>query len=173
MRLAIAIFSAVIVTAAFFVMADEPKSEAPPAIELRADGVNQAKAEGKRVFLTFGSSGCGWCKIFDKYHADPEVARVVAKYFVFVKVSIDENPGGDKLYLEYGKQRGVPAFSILDSNGKVLADSGDEGQNIGFPFQPQEIASYFVALAKTCPALTDSEAMILRQKLSDVRPKTE
>ncbi|HEY2415579.1 MAG TPA: DUF255 domain-containing protein [Pirellulaceae bacterium] len=173
MRLASILLGTLIATTVTLVRADEPPTQGPPAIELRADGLKQAKNEGKRVFLVFGSSGCGWCKIFENYHSDPEVARVLGKYLVFVKVSIDENPGGDKLYLEYGKQRGVPAFSILDSDGKVLADSGDQDKNIGFPFQPQEIEQYFTALAAACPALSASEVVILRDKLNEVRPRKE
>jgi len=161
------------VTFPLFVQAEKPKAEGRPADELRAAVLKQATTEGKPVFLIFGSQGCGWCKVFDKYHGDPDVASVLSKHFGFAKVSIDENPGGDKMYLEYGKQRGVPAYSILAADGKVLADSGDEGKNIGFPYEPHEIAHYFATLTATCPALSESDAAMLRQKLNDVRPNQE
>jgi hypothetical protein len=173
MRLAIAILGTVIVSAPIVLQADEPKADGAPATKLRADGLKQAKADDKRVFLIFGSQGCGWCKVFDKYHADSDVARVLGKYLVIVKISTDENPGGQEMYLEYGKQRGVPAFSVLDSGGNVLADSGDGGKNIGFPYQPHEIEHYFTALADAFPAIRDSDIALLREKLKEVRPKKD
>jgi thioredoxin-related protein len=161
---------AAIISVAF---AEEPRANQPSANQLRAEGLEQAKREGKQVFLIFGSQGCGWCKVFDKYHSDPDVARVLDKHFVLVKVSTDENPGGEEMYNEHGKARGVPAFVILDAGGKVLADSGDGGKNIGFPYEPHEIEHYFTALKASCPMLIESDVELLRAKLKEVRPKKD
>src|SRR5947208_12796522 len=125
----------------------DPKKpeQGPPADSLLADGLAKARQEKKRVFLVFGSPTCGWCKYLDKYHADPDVEKVVEKYLVRVKVDVVTNPGGDKLYEKYGEQRGVPAFTFLDPDAKVLSDSGGKGKNVGFPYEPQEIEHYFKA----------------------------
>lgn len=88
-----------------------------------------------------------------------------------MKVDVEENAGGQEMYNEYGKARGVPAFVILNAAGKVLADSGDGDQNIGFRFQPEEIERYFVAMKTACPKLTDAEVQVLQDKLKEVRPK--
>jgi hypothetical protein len=162
--------AAVLLSVAF---AEEPKADQPSAKRLRAEGLELAKKERKQVFLIFGSQGCGWCKVFDNYHSDPGVARVLSKHIVLVKVSLDENAGGEEMYLEYGKQRGVPAFSILDVDGKVLADSGDTGKNIGFPYEPHEIEHYFTALKTAIPKLSESDVELLREKLKEVRPKKD
>ena len=151
--------------------AEEANKPMPSAEELRSSGLVQAGKEEKQLFLIFGSPGCGWCKVFDKYHADEKVSRVLTKHLVIVKVDTAANAGGQEMYDEYGKARGVPAFVILDKDGKTLADSGDEGENIGFPFQPHEIDRYFKALKKACPKLSDAEAEILKDKLMEVRPK--
>jgi thioredoxin-related protein len=159
---------AVFVSVAF---AEEPNQ--PSANQLRTEGLERAKTEGKQVFLIFGSQSCGWCKVFDKYHSDPDVARVLDKHLVLVKVSTDENAGGEEMYNEYGKARGVPAFVILDAGGKVLADSGDGDKNIGFPYQPHEIEHYFTALKTACPMLSESDVELLREKLKEARPKKD
>jgi thiol:disulfide interchange protein len=151
MKRTIAILGPLVAVFLSVAFADEPKTNQPTANQLRTEGFDQAKKEGKQVFLIFGSQGCGWCKVFDKYHSDPEVARVLDKHLVLVKVSTDENAGGQEMYNEYGKARGVPAFVILDAGGKVLADSGDGDKNIGFPYQPHEIEHYFTALKTACP----------------------
>jgi thioredoxin-related protein len=151
--------------------ADEPKEKGIAAAQLRSAGLAQAKKEDKQLFLIFGSPTCGWCRIFEKYHADDAVTNVISKHLVFVKVDVEENPGGQEMYNEYGKARGVPAFVILDAAGRVLADSGDGDKNIGFPFKPEEVESYFDAMKSACPKLTDAEVQVLRDKLKEVRPK--
>jgi thioredoxin-related protein len=173
MTRAIVILGALIATALSAGFADEPNANEPSAVQLRTAGLAQAKQQGKQVFLIFGSQGCGWCKVFDKYHSDPDVSRILDQYLVLVKVSTDENAGGEEMYNEYGKARGVPAFVILDPNGKVLADSGDAGKNIGFPYEPHEIDHYFTALKTACPKMGPGDVDVLREKLKEVRPKKE
>jgi hypothetical protein len=151
--------------------ADEPKAKGPPAKALLSDGLAQAKREDKRVFLVFGSPTCGWCKILEKYHADPEVSRLLGKHLVFVKVDVVENPGGQELYQKHGTDRGVPAWTILTADGQVLADSGDGKDNVGFPFEPHEIDHYARALRKACPKLTEDDVKVLTAKLKEVAPK--
>jgi uncharacterized protein YyaL (SSP411 family) len=164
--------------------ADEPKpadakpdtkkiETGPPAEALLADGLARAKKDGKVVFLQFGSPTCGWCKYLDKYHADPDVRRIVGRRLVIVKVDIVTNPGGDTMYEKYGAQRGVPAFTFLDPDAKVLADSGDKGENAGFPYEPKEIEHYFKAFKTACPALTESDIEVLTAKLKAIGPKRE
>lgn len=161
----------VIAVAGLVLSADEPKQKGPSADELLSKGMEQARKDGKRVFLIFGAPGCGWCKLFDKYHADAEVMKVLGKHIVLVKVDLAENAGGETLYKKYGSDRGVPAWTILDVESKVLADSGDGKDNVGFPAEPDEITRYFAALRKSCPNLADSEVTVLTQKLKEVNPK--
>ena len=173
MKRTIAVLGSLVAVFLSVAFAEEPKANQPTAKQLRTAGLEQANKEGKQVFLIFGSQGCGWCKVFDKYHSDPEVARVLDRHLVLVKVSTDENPGGEEMYNEYGKARGVPAFVILDAGGKRLADSGDDDNNIGFPYQPHEIEHYFAALKTGCPKLSESDVELLKETLKEVRPKKD
>jgi hypothetical protein len=54
------------------------------------------------------------------------------KHFVLVDIDIVKNPGGNVLFEKYGPQRGVPAWTILAADQKVLADSMFDKQNVGF-----------------------------------------
>jgi Highly conserved protein containing a thioredoxin domain len=166
-----AIVLGVVLASCLLSSADEPKDKGIAAAQLRSAGLAQAKKEDKQLFLIFGSPSCGWCRVFEKYHADDAVTKVISKHLVLVKVDVEENPGGQEMYDEYGKARGVPAFVILNAAGKVLADSGDGDKNIGFPFKPEEVESYFVAMKSACPKLTYAEVQVLRDKLKEVRPK--
>lgn len=169
-----AVLLVVLLASAPPVRADDPKKEekGPPAAALLADGLAKAKKDDKRVFLVFGSPTCGWCRYLDKYHADAEVEKVVGKYFVIVKVDVVTNPGGEEMYKKYGADRGVPAFTVLDADAKVLADSGDGDKNVGFPYEDKEIEHY-VKVLRTATKATDAEVDLLVKKLREIGPKKD
>jgi hypothetical protein len=157
------------------VRAEEPEKEkkGPPAADLLAEGLAKAKKDGTRVFLIFGSPSCGWCRYLDKYHSDPEVERVVRKYFVLVKVDIVTNPGGEEMYKKYGTDRGVPAWSVLAADAKVVADSGDGRSNVGFPYEDREIEHYLKAVRAAVPSIAGTEVDLLARKLREIGPKKD
>jgi hypothetical protein len=86
-----------------------------------------------------------------------------------VRVDIDvvKNPGGQEIYEKYGSNRGVPAWTIMDAGQKVLADSMRDKQNVGFPYEPQEVAHFFDSLKKSCPDLSVDELRVLKERLDE------
>ena len=86
---------------------------------------------------------------------------------VVVDIDVAKNPGGEKLYEKYGEQRGMPAWTILDSDKKVLVDSMHKKENVGFPFAPHEVAHFFDVLKKTCPELSEAELKELKDRLDE------
>jgi hypothetical protein len=132
----------------------------------------RAKKEGKHVFLLFRAPECSWCDRFDVYHSDPEVRRVIDKYFVLAKVDIKQTHGGEQMYLENGHDRGAPAFTLLDDHGMFLAGSGDTDDNIGFPANAEEVNRYIECLKVACPKLMDDEIAVLRKKLEEAREQS-
>jgi len=140
------------------------------AEQLRADAQAQAKSEGKQVFLLFTHPTASWSQVFEAYHADPAVSRVLQRHFVLTRIDAGQTPGGEQMYLEYGGTNTFPSFAILDAHGMMLANSGDGAQNIGFPTSPEEVDRYFAALKTACPKLDDEEIDVLRAKLKELRP---
>jgi len=122
--------------------------------------------------LVFGFRDQGWSDRLDQYHADPDIAPVLSKYFVLQRIDIDETPGGMEMYLQRGP-RGAPAFSIFDSSGEFLADSGQNEQNFGFPNNPEQVDRYIAALTTACPKLTEEDIAVLRYKLEQMRRPPE
>jgi len=152
---------------------DNPnKPKGAPAATLLDEGLAQAKKDGKAVFLAFGSPTCGWCRYLEKYHARPAVEKTLSRHLVFVKVDIVENEGGKELYKKYTPQPGgVPVWVILGADGKVLADSFEDGKkNVGFPYEPDERTHYEKALRAALPRLTNEEVAKLRQELKEAGP---
>jgi hypothetical protein len=141
------------------------------AESLLIKGKAEAKKDGKQIFLLFTAPESEWCERLDQFHADLEVSRIMQKHFTLVRVDIEGTPGGEQMYQEYGANRGVPAFSLLDHHGMTLSHSGsDEVENFGFPTDAAQIESYFACLRAACPNLTDEEAAVLRAKLEEMQP---
>ncbi|MBN4073993.1 thioredoxin domain-containing protein [bacterium AH-315-E10] len=60
----------------------------------------KAKAENKPVFLSVGYSTCHWCHVMEhESFEDDEVAALMNKYFVCIKVDREERPDIDNIYM--------------------------------------------------------------------------
>src|SRR5215472_2704769 len=75
------------------------------AEQMLAPAEAKAAAEHKAIFLHFGASWCGWCKKLDALLDRPDIKPVFEKYFVPVKLVVQEhekekaleNPGAEAL----------------------------------------------------------------------------
>lgn len=64
------------------------------------DAFAKAKAEDKPVFLSIGYSTCHWCHVMaHESFEDNEVARILNKNFVSIKVDKEERPDVDSIYM--------------------------------------------------------------------------
>jgi hypothetical protein len=87
---------------------------------------------------------------------------------VLVDIDVVKNPGGKEAYEKYGRpERGMPAWTIMDAGQKVLADSMREKQNVGFPYEPHEVAHFFDSLKKSCPSLRGEDLKVLKERLDE------
>ncbi|MGH4052568.1 MAG: thioredoxin domain-containing protein [Clostridium sp.] len=60
----------------------------------------KAKSEDKPIFLSIGYSTCHWCHVMEKESfEDEEVAAILNKYFVAIKVDREERPDVDSIYM--------------------------------------------------------------------------
>ena len=146
------------------------KQHAAPHLEAQAvydAGLASAKKDGKRVFLHFGAPWCPWCHRLDDWLARPDVAAVLDKDFVDVKIDTDRMAGGAAILarLRNGEDAGIPWFVVLDAEGRPLADSGAGRENIGFPAAPEEIARFRAMLEKVCVKITKDEIDVLAASL--------
>ncbi|MCB0721756.1 MAG: thioredoxin domain-containing protein [Ignavibacteriae bacterium] len=59
-----------------------------------------AKKEDKPIFLSIGYSTCYWCHVMEReVFEDPEIAELMNKYFVNIKVDREERPDVDRIYM--------------------------------------------------------------------------
>ncbi|MCR4962283.1 MAG: thioredoxin domain-containing protein [Firmicutes bacterium] len=65
------------------------------------EAFDTAQQQGKAVFLSIGYSACHWCHVMARESfADPEVAALLNRYFVSIKVDREERPDIDHVYME-------------------------------------------------------------------------
>jgi hypothetical protein len=64
------------------------------------EAFEKAKKENKPIFLSIGYSTCHWCHVMEhESFADEEVAALLNKYFVAIKVDREERPDIDQVYM--------------------------------------------------------------------------
>jgi len=67
-----------------------------------------AQEQDKPIMVSVGYSACHWCHVMEKESfEDPEIAEVINRYFIPVKVDREEYPDVDKRYQFYLQSTGV------------------------------------------------------------------
>lgn len=66
------------------------------------EAVQKAKREDKPIFLSIGYSTCHWCHVMERESfEDQEVAEVLNRGFISIKVDREERPDIDHMYMTY------------------------------------------------------------------------
>jgi hypothetical protein len=158
----------------------------PKADQVLADARAKAAEQHKAIFLIFGASWCAECHNMDRFLALPEVSAIFDKYFVVTHLDTLEAPGGGKASLEnpganqllakFGGvsgsgEIGFPFMVVLDEKASPLITSNrpakgkPDGEGIGFPAEPGEIAWFLNMLHRGAPTMTSDEALVIKSKL--------
>ena len=97
------------------------------------EGLRDAKAQGKPLFLYFGRYGCTWCDITNKRaFVDPEVRSRYVERYVLVYVDTESGrrltlPSGERITeAELGARMKVyatPLFAFLDPDANPLGST--------------------------------------------------
>jgi hypothetical protein len=87
------------------------------------EAFEKAKSENKPIFLSIGYSTCHWCHVMERESfEDEEVAAILNKHFVSVKVDREERPDVDHLYMSVCQamtgQGGWPLTIIMTPDKK-------------------------------------------------------
>src|SRR3954464_7392058 len=87
-------------------------------VQWKDDIFTQAKAENRLVLLDLGAVWCHWCHVMDEItYGDADVARIIGKHFIAVRVDQDSRPDLSNRYEDYG----WPATILFSSVGGEIA----------------------------------------------------
>jgi thiol-disulfide isomerase/thioredoxin len=154
-------------------------ADAPTADQVMGDAKTKASAENKTIFLHFGASWCHWCHKLDGFLDQPEIKPVFDKYFVQVKLVVQEdkehkdleNLGADKLLEKLGGPEGIPYYAFLAADGSLIVNSKrptaakPAGENIGYPGTPEEIDWFVQMLKKAAPGMDSADLKTIETSL--------
>ncbi|QHS57305.1 thioredoxin family protein [Mucilaginibacter sp. 14171R-50] len=172
----------------FTVKSGFAQTAAMPASEIvLKDAYAKASKENKKVMLIFHASWCGWCKKMEASLNDPSVKKMFDDNYVIATLDVMEqpakkdleNPGSmDVMTKFHGEKSGLPFWVVLDTKGKVLADSqvrpagalmDTYGENVGCPASPSEVA-YFTNILKATSKLTDAQLAVIAKRFAQNAP---
>ncbi|MBX2844198.1 MAG: thioredoxin domain-containing protein [Flammeovirgaceae bacterium] len=82
------------------------------------EALKKAKLEDKPIIVSIGYSACHWCHVMEKESFEnEEVAAIMNKFFICIKVDREERPDIDQIYMEaiqnMGLQGGWPLNVLL------------------------------------------------------------
>jgi uncharacterized protein len=108
------------------------------------EAFDKARREQKPIFLSIGYYTCHWCHVMEREsYSNPEIAAVLNKYFVAIKVDREERPDVDRLYIAYLESTtgnaGWPLNVFLTSDLKPFAG--------GVYFPPDELKKLLLKIA--------------------------
>jgi uncharacterized protein YyaL (SSP411 family) len=156
----------------------------------------KAKREGKPIFLSIGYSSCHWCHVMERESfLDKEIAELLNKNFICIKVDREERPDVDAIYMTAlqvynrlsgsGRGGGWPLSMFLTPDAEPFfggtyfpARDGDREGVIGFLTILQRVVEFWKTApdkiredAKTLVKFTKAE--MEGQRLAPLTPLTE
>lgn len=78
-----------------------------------------AAKTGKKIFVDFMATWCGPCKMLDRDVFQKEDWKKMAKYVVFCKIDVDEQPSVSQAY----NVTAMPTQMVLNADGSILAQT--------------------------------------------------
>ena len=118
-----------------------------------SEAFEKAKREDKPIFLSIGYSSCHWCHVMaHESFENEEIAALMNRYYVNIKVDREERPDIDHIYQQAAQLAGVPGgwplsvFLTPDQKpfwvGTYLPPDNRFGR-MSFPFLLEKIAEIY------------------------------
>lgn len=119
----------------------------------------QAAKQKKTVFVSFGAPWCQWCHHLEDFLAQPEIAKIMDRDFVMLKIDVDRMDQAEEVVkrFEPSEGDGLPWMVLIDAKGSPLITSFGPKGNVGYPAYPFEIAHFVSMLKKGKKNISDAD----------------
>ncbi|HCS47581.1 MAG TPA: hypothetical protein DIW61_04735 [Candidatus Aminicenantes bacterium] len=132
------------------------KAEQAPIYDESADAkadinaaIVRAGKENRRILVQWGANWCGWCRLLHKlFHDDKSIARKLLYEYEVVLVDIgkfDKNTDlaeSHDAFTNGFKKAGVPYLTVLDGDGRDLANQDTSVFEAGKNYDPNKILDF-------------------------------
>jgi len=120
------------------VLAGVARAASEPVYDESADAKKQIAAAlreasrrrpARNIVLVFGANWCTDCRVLNAQMHEGDLAALLAKDFVVVKINVGRMDKNLDVAAKYGVpvKNGIPALAVLNSRGKLLY-AQDQGQ---------------------------------------------
>ena len=101
-----------------------------------------------------------------------DIAPLLTKEFIPLMLDYDRAIGARDIQKRFIQQeQGLPWFAFIDGNGQAVITSTGAKGNVGYPWEPHEIAHFKTMLLKVRKSLTPAEIDYLIKSLEEIRKK--
>jgi uncharacterized protein YyaL (SSP411 family) len=134
----------------------------------------KAKREDKPIFVSIGYSTCYWCHVAERtIYSNPEIAELMNRWFVNVKVDREQRPDIDRIYMQatglLTGRGGWPNNVFLTHDqkpffaGSYFPPEDDPRRGAGFPTILKAIHNAWRSNRQKVEGLADKVAAALRR----------
>jgi thioredoxin-related protein len=119
-----------------------PKENAEEAI---AKAVEQAKAEGKNIFVQIGGNWCVWCLRFNDFaERDTQINAVIKSNYVVYHLNFSTENENKKLLERFGypQRFGFPVFLILNDKGEKIHTQDSSLLEMGKSYSKEKVLAF-------------------------------
>lgn len=151
---------------ALFLLVFHPYQSQDRIVELYPELFVKAAEERKNVFVIFSSDYCGWCRVFDMYHATSEVKEILDKNYLFMTIDISDPESESRDLWKHYDFMGVPAWLIYSSNKELLINGKlDDGEQVGYPLSQPGQDFYIEAIRRSSRHIKRKQLQVLRERI--------
>ncbi len=145
-----------------------------------SEALQRARHQDKPIFLSVGYSTCYWCHVMERrVFSDPEIAELMNRHFVNIKVDREERPDLDEIYMVTTQlitgHGGWPNSVFLTPDlepffAGTYFPPADTAGRPGFPRLLETLSRAWVTERQAIEAQAERYAEATRQALSPAAP---
>jgi len=151
-------------------------SAAEESSVLLGRAAKEAKSHHKAIYVVFSASWCGGCQAYrQSFLGDPQLQKILSKYFIFVILDVQEkagdkareNPGAVDLMNKWaGLRPTLPFWAVLDGSAQLKGTGIDgSGQSVAAPYESIGVGRYLRVLHTANPRISTEDLWSLRRRI--------